>query len=751
MERIWSAWKGYKERKSLATVANFPSLAKGYLARARFQEALQQRRAETAEESHHSDESGAEVGSGDELDPDDEAATEPSQLASLEALIEAYDAANPGVIDSTPAVCGETISVWDLYFAFRSQNLSADECDWLQVAEDLGFDVSNNLEVGNKLFECFQRNLDHFVKTADSAMESWRPKNIKDGVDDKADEASSQNVESEDQAMETAREHQHGQDEELGEARERGGTDISDQSPPPLSPLFAAAALKRRHEQAFHSDLSLSSGTPRKRTRKDADVEIPDTPQASHFRIQPQLRQEVLDSSPPVRHRPLLTTSPTLPTRRDQIEPETQSWRLDHETQARLFQTPDLHTDDVELTRDGIEVTPSQQLRSEEDEHLVTPVPLLITTVVAEDVSPPRRRAFRMSQFDDEPVDASTPKPRGGPSKRALGKQPERREPSVSPPPRRDHVAQKSAPRRPAGKRSLPASFGQRRSGDSVAPSAEAPEVITLSSPEPDAPPSTFARPPKRTYAFGTQPRGVRSSDFTATAPLDRSTESESLYTAAAGRPQPLRGPSRTVGPGSDVGDEEELMSSIVVGLIDSNARRKTTNRVALPANRPASRRETEGRPRQQHRPAPPQWRQASTPAPAPPRRSISSEVEWWMSLGYARKPITDLLKATCLSIPLLNQVIDENRRRIAEDGSGGGGGASAEARRRQRELAVPPDKCGVWTEEDDRDLAAAVEGGDGRAARRLVAKHGSEKALRRRWNFLDNLRKVASGRLHAE
>ncbi|KAL8393842.1 hypothetical protein RB595_003554 [Gaeumannomyces hyphopodioides] len=683
----------------------------------------------------HEDEpdSDEEVGGGDKatIDQDDQDGDEAQegQLARLEAaLIAEYEASFPGAIDPTPTVCGDAISVWDLYFAFRSQNLPPDKCDWIQVAASLGFDAADDPEVGKEVSECFQRNLEHFVEIADLAMGKWQS-------DGEADGASSQGLESEDAGMETAREHQAEQDEELGESQEDEGTEEVDEQLSQASSLPAAADLKRRHEQAFHSDLSLLSGTLRKRARRNADLEIPDTPQLSRTRPQPLQRQEILDSSPPIRHMALLTTSPTLPTRKKHVEPETQDWQLDLATQRRLFETQDVHTDDVGPTPDGLDVTPSQQLMTEEDEYPVTPVPLLLTAAVAEDARPPRRRALRMSHIDEEPADASTPKPRGGPSEIALGKRPERREPSVSPPPRRSHVAPKSTLRMPSGKRTLQAPSGHRRSMDSIRPSTKTPEVVALSSPEPDAAPPSAARPPKRTYAFGTQLRRVTHIGLAAKSPSDRSAPSESSSTTSSRRPQSPRISARATGPALGVGDEDSLVASIVDGLMDKPAKQAASRTARL-----AERREAEGR-----RAVPPQWRQASAPAPAaapaPPRPSIGSEVDRWVSLGYARRPITDLLMATCLSIPLLNQVIDENRARAA---AGAGG---SEARRRQLEVAVPPDKCGVWTEGDDRDLRAAVERGEAGARRRLVGKHGSDKALRRRWRFLADLESMESRR----
>ncbi|EJT73673.1 hypothetical protein GGTG_07529 [Gaeumannomyces tritici R3-111a-1] len=704
-----------------------------------------------------------EVGSDEEIEIDEEdedGEAQEDQLNRFEKLIIEYEAEYPDAIDPAPIIRGEEISVWDLYRAFRSQNLPLDRCDWAQVAASLGFDTTKDPEVCGKVSECFQRNLEHFVGVADYAMSRWQP-------DDEADGASSSDLESEDAGMETAREHQTEQgepgesqdgegteeedegieevlkgtkEEDEGMEEEDEGTEEEDEAteqedeatkemdeqPRPASSLSAAAAPKRRHEQAFHSDLSLLSGTPRKRARRKADLEIPDTPQVSHARPPPLKRQEILDSSPPARHMAFLTTSPTLPTRKKPVEPETQDWKLDAATQGRLSQTQDVHTDEVGLAPDGLDVSPSQQLRSEEDEYPVTPVPLLLAAV-AEDARPPRTRALRRSHLDEEPADASTPKPRHGPSEKTLGKRPERREPSVSPPRRRCHVAPKSALQMPTGKRTLPAPPRQRRSMDSVRPSTEAPKVVVPSSSESDAPPPTPARPPKRTYAFGTQPRRATHAGLAANSPPGRPASSESLSPPAFRRSQRPQGSARASGPALGVGGgEDSVVASIVDGLVGKPAK-PAASRTVQP---PAERRGSEGR-----------------RAAAPPQPSIGSEVDRWVSLGYARRPITDLLMATCLSIPLLNQVIDENRARAAAAAAAAGG---SEARRRQLEVAVPPDKRGVWTTADDRDLQDALVRGEEGARWRLAGKHGGDKALRRRWRFLADLERMESRRKSA-
>ncbi|KAI1178351.1 hypothetical protein F4777DRAFT_114684 [Nemania sp. FL0916] len=226
-----------------------------------------------------------------------------------------------------PSVQGKAIALWDLWQLVRSKKVEISELDWQQVAEDLGFNWRSMKSVPKDIQHCYEEHLAPFAE----AMMNFNDSD---------------------------------EDDELIDDNPGADTDGPLPSSPPLLPSlkrsYAAASLgerhisprewpKRRKTDRIHemsSPISLhdSDRTPRASPRTQA-------PRSSNLRAVDEMG-DTLSSLP---------LSP--PKRRGQLEPETQDFVFDTNTQLPVYDQNLVQSDDESQNQ----ITPSQQLHRESD------------------------------------------------------------------------------------------------------------------------------------------------------------------------------------------------------------------------------------------------------------------------------------------------------------------------------------------------------------------------------------------------
>lgn len=230
---------------------------------------------------------------------------------------------------------GRTFELWNLWQAIASQKMVPEERDWQQIAEKLGFDWVRHETVHNELRKCYEGHLAEFEEfTADFIP--------------------------------------HSEDSEDEEEEEEDGQDPEAALPssPPMMP-----SLKRSFDSAYPTASHTYPQSSPKRRRVDRNGEVPSTPDhvngTSHLRRQTgidttpskQANQGVADDVAEDESQDTVHDLPSLPHgRKKVVEPETQDFRFDPETQNIIFETED---------NTGVEsqcnITPSQQLHQESD------------------------------------------------------------------------------------------------------------------------------------------------------------------------------------------------------------------------------------------------------------------------------------------------------------------------------------------------------------------------------------------------
>ncbi|KAI0835094.1 TRF2-interacting telomeric protein/Rap1 C terminal domain-containing protein [Hypoxylon sp. FL0890] len=230
---------------------------------------------------------------------------------------------------------GRTFGPWELWQAVASQKMEPDERDWQQIAEKLDFDWIQHPTVHDELRECFETYLAAFE-------EAW------DSFDANT-----------------------GDNEEEQEEEEEQDPQVPLPSSPPVRP-----SLKRSFDtRHLPSDHAYPHSSP-KRQRIDRNTEIPSTP--DHVNGSSSLRRPTgIDMTPSAQRstqrimsdeaeesesQDKLHELPKLPPRKKALEPETQDFRFDPETQNVIFETHEIAEVESQCN-----ITPSQQLRQESD------------------------------------------------------------------------------------------------------------------------------------------------------------------------------------------------------------------------------------------------------------------------------------------------------------------------------------------------------------------------------------------------
>jgi hypothetical protein len=303
-----------------------------------------------------------------------------------------------------PTIQGHTFEIWDLWRVTISQKVEPAERDWQLVAENLGYNWIELPTVPDDIRRCYEAQLAHFEEVMTRFDEY---------SDEDADE-----VENEIEPDTPIREPQT--------QLKRGQGDISQapyNSSPPQQP-----SLKRKLDSTLPAD-HIYPESSRKRLKVSKDSEIPSTPDdrngTFHLRIPisagvspSDMRRTALPKSSRAAGRKgkevaneedeMEDQVPELPVlltpRRARVEPETQDFPFDPETQ-NMFATP--MDDDVQDSQD--DMTPSQQLRSEASQRIrlqATPTPkrnVKSPFIIDDD-----------DNDDDDDLGEPTPKPRYG-------------------------------------------------------------------------------------------------------------------------------------------------------------------------------------------------------------------------------------------------------------------------------------------------------------------------------------------------
>ncbi|KAI1772233.1 TRF2-interacting telomeric protein/Rap1 C terminal domain-containing protein [Hypoxylon cercidicola] len=291
---------------------------------------------------------------------------------------------------------GRTFELWDLWQAIASQKMVPEERDWRQIAEQLGFDWVQHTTVHDELRKCYEVHLAEFEEaTAEFDADS-------------------------------------GEDEdEDGEEEDEEGQDPD--APLPSSPP-RMPSLKRSLDSTYPSTGPTYPESPPKRRRVDRN-EVPSTPDhvngTSHLR-----RQSDIDTTPSKRadqgvddaaedeSQDTVHDLPPLPRgRKKAVEPETQDFRFDPETQNIIFET-----EENAETESQCNITPSQQLHLESDATLAdiengSPTPkagVMNTNPLTPTPRRSRRIPFRQDSDDEKLGPVTTSRKNNAPTSTAI-------------------------------------------------------------------------------------------------------------------------------------------------------------------------------------------------------------------------------------------------------------------------------------------------------------------------------------------
>ncbi|RYP90493.1 hypothetical protein DL770_003404 [Monosporascus sp. CRB-9-2] len=237
---------------------------------------------------------------------------------------QAYAAASELQPHWWPTIKGKSFELWDLWRAVAAQKLDPAERDWQQISETLGFNWVEDESIPDEVRRCYDMHLADF----EAALMDF------DNNGDEEEETQSQ-----DKALSG--------------------------SPMPSSPP-ALQSTKRSFATVLGSNHPYPYSSPPKRVRYGRDSEIPSTPDEKNGTS--HLRRHTLPVAI-AHHTPSPTARSTrgnmdvdLPPQRPVVEPETQDFRFDPDTQAVVFGSQ--VDDEVESQAN---ITPSQQLLLESD------------------------------------------------------------------------------------------------------------------------------------------------------------------------------------------------------------------------------------------------------------------------------------------------------------------------------------------------------------------------------------------------
>ncbi|KAI9151792.1 Telomeric repeat-binding factor 2-interacting protein [Paramyrothecium foliicola] len=263
-----------------------------------------------------------------------------------------------------------SVKLWDLLQAAGGQNVPPEEIDWIKVAEELGYTWGQSRKMVTQLRDCYERTVLPFL----DAMDDYYS-------DDEGNEG------------------------DVHDSIEVGQTiTVAPSLLKPRSPSYVPSsppAEFTRGKRPFEAQSGPPSVNQRKRRRLSQEVEIPSTPEEE---LKGNTKNNLLRQSPSLRRSLLLQSKipdseasqqlPPLPgTKPRTAEPETQDYHI----QATQPTSGSLERQDT------LDVTPSQQLRSED----------LDATAIPFEVEPGRRDQRTSSDEPEPPSEQQQTLPKG--------------------------------------------------------------------------------------------------------------------------------------------------------------------------------------------------------------------------------------------------------------------------------------------------------------------------------------------------
>ena len=236
----------------------------------------------------------------------------------------------------SPTIRGQTFELWRLWNVVEAQEVEPEERDWRQVSEDLGFNCVKHETIPDAIRLYYEQHL-------------WEFENTMAGFENEDETQSNQ------------------------------ANANPERSPLPSSPPLPS--LKRSYDTALAADHNYPHSLP-KRPRLDPRSEVPSTPDGKNGTSHP--RRETISGPLPsgIRSPDLGSHNAALPppAQRRIVEPETQDFCFDPETQAAHLESQE-------------SVTPSQQLLLESDAR---------SAAAAATPTPARSRPIRGPFLDDD-------------------------------------------------------------------------------------------------------------------------------------------------------------------------------------------------------------------------------------------------------------------------------------------------------------------------------------------------------------
>lgn len=260
------SWRGHVVRRDCAqleaSIVPLQSLIRGYLLRMRETQQLLDASEGNAEPLEHDHDEDVEQYEDTQEDVTSEVDGNNSGLRDqfYEDLRDYIDVSDANV-ELRPMIHGREIELWDLFSTATQQNCTAEDRDWEQVAQRLGFDRTSPAGCAKQLEECYNRNLAEFEEAIGSYDDQ-------DGTAMAEDDQASRD----------------GEDQALVQTSD-AVTAPKQPSPALLSPAYRSsspiAGVKRSFQQSNDplSELSYPSDSSRKRRRRDREAAIPQTPE----------------------------------------------------------------------------------------------------------------------------------------------------------------------------------------------------------------------------------------------------------------------------------------------------------------------------------------------------------------------------------------------------------------------------------------------------------------------------------------
>lgn len=384
-------WRGFSVRKDCArfetVVVPLQSLVRGYLVRMREAERLLQvseakdqlLQDDPDEEDSEQYEDAVQYEDDEQVEngepgPGEGGTDARSARDQFYSDLQDYIDISGAEVDREPVIDGRKIDLWELFKSATRQVGNAEERNWKEVAEELGFDWIKSARCLPKLWECYIQNLAEF----EEAIKSYDNPEDEDQDEDQDEDGYEQQQQLEADLNGTGSRPQTSDSVTAPKEPSAAPSSHIYRSSPPI------AGVKRSFQQAdfLPSDLSYPSDSSRKRRRLDKKTEIPPTPEEK-LGLRKGLvgRRGDHDNSSPLKHASAAAqlfevdsqadAEELLGGDMDDIEGEDELPEYPHPPKKFVEpETQDFGFDvggDYGYTTDEDDVSPSQQLRTESD------------------------------------------------------------------------------------------------------------------------------------------------------------------------------------------------------------------------------------------------------------------------------------------------------------------------------------------------------------------------------------------------